>query len=148
MKAYPVAAMFIGLTMSTPLLAQSTASDHVALPADYKSGIHFSTFKRGGITEELFTAQEAIDAAKAGEPFPEGTVVTMEDFREGALYRILVMEKRAEWESQSLSGSWRFGVYWPDGQPNLSEDLQRCESCHAGAEDRDFVFRHSDMLDD
>ena len=146
-KIYPVIALFAGIAMSGPLMAQS-ASDPVALPQNYQAGIHFSTYKRGGITEELFTSTEAIDAAKAGTPFPEGTVITMEDFRAGALYRILVMEKRAEWESTSLSGGWRFGVYQPDGTANLSEDLKSCESCHASAADRDYVFRHDDMLDD
>ncbi|WP_319498825.1 cytochrome P460 family protein [uncultured Cohaesibacter sp.] len=148
MKASSVTALLIGLTMGTPLRAQSVASDHVALPETYRSEVHFSTYKRGGITEELFASQQAIEAAKAGSPFPEGTVVTMEDFREGSLYRVLVMEKRAEWKGQSLSGNWRFGVYWPDGKPNLAEDLQRCESCHASAADRDHVFRKEDMLDD
>ncbi len=147
MKASAAFVLLGALSIATPLLAQS-ASDHVALPDGYRDGVHFSTYERSGITEELFTSPDAIAAAKAGEPFPEGTVITMEDFRGGELYRVLVMEKRAEWEGVSQSGSWRYGVYTPDGKPNLSENLTRCETCHASASDKDYVYCRDDMLDD
>ena len=52
------------------------------------------------IGEELFTSREAIDAVKNGRPIPSGTVITMEDYRSGKLFRYVVMEKRTGWGAQ------------------------------------------------
>ena len=59
----------------------------VRFPADYAKGVHYATVNRGNIREELFTSREAIEAVKAGRPMPSGTVITMEDHRDGELYR-------------------------------------------------------------
>jgi hypothetical protein len=63
--------------------AQS-ANERVTFPEHYKDGIHYGTVTR--IREELFTSRAAIDAERASRPFPDGTVITMEDHREGALH--------------------------------------------------------------
>jgi hypothetical protein len=69
----------------------------VVFPELYKEGVHYATVKRGNITEELFISRAAIDAAKKGQPLPSGTVITMEDHRDGKLFRYIVMEKRSGW---------------------------------------------------
>jgi len=71
----------------------------------------------------------------------------MDDFRDGGLYRILVMEKRAEWSDKSLSGSWLFREFSAGGTPKLDEDGTRCQSCHASQAEHDFVFTRDRMLD-
>ncbi len=49
---------------------------------------------------EIFTTLAAIDAVKNGQPMPSGTVITMEDHRDGKLFRYIVMEKRAGWGAE------------------------------------------------
>ncbi|MCW2308906.1 cytochrome P460 family protein [Rhodobium gokarnense] len=135
-----------GVVFAMPVLAQMH-NDEVALPDGYRDAVHYTTFVRGGITEEIYTSQEAVDAARAGAPFPDGTVITMDDFRGGKLTRILVMEKRAEWADRSASGSWMYREFAPDGTPNAAEDGKRCESCHASEAANDYVFTRDRMMD-
>ena len=52
------------------------------------------TVTRGNIKEDIFTSQAAIDAAKADKPLPSGSVITLVDYRDGKLFRYVVMEKR------------------------------------------------------
>ena len=133
------------LVLAAPVLARATDAD-VLLGDGYRDQVHYTTYVRGGITEELYTSQDAVDAARAGKPFPDGTVITMDDFRGGKLYRILVMEKRAEWADRSASGSWLYAVYEPDGTLNTAEKSAACEACHASAADRDYVFTRDRMM--
>jgi hypothetical protein len=50
-------------------------------PENYASGGHYATVNRGNIREEIFATPPAIDAVKAGQPIPSGTVITMEEYR-------------------------------------------------------------------
>lgn len=127
--------------------AQSANQD-IALDPEYREGVHYTTVVRGNITEDLYTAAETIAAARAGEEFPDGTVITMDDTRDGDLYRILVMEKRAEWAELSEAGSWQFRVFSPEGTPDMGEDGARCQACHASRADDDYVFTRARMLAD
>lgn len=135
-----------GLAIATPVLAQVLSSD-VAFPGKYRHGVHYATVERGAITEEIYTFETVVAAARAGEPFPEGSVITMDDFRDGELHRILVMEKRAEWADRLDAGSWLFREFAPDGAPNHSEDVKRCQSCHASQLENDYVFTRDRMVD-
>ncbi|MBK5960300.1 hypothetical protein CCR97_19150 [Rhodoplanes elegans] len=84
-------------------------------------------------------------AAKANQPLPDGTVIMMEDYRNGALYRYIVMEKRQAWESVSGAGAWLFREFAPDRTPNMSEDGSRCASCHQPQAATDYVFTARQM---
>ncbi|RUL98004.1 cytochrome P460 family protein [Rhizobium chutanense] len=116
----------------------------VAFPTGYESGVHYATVNRGGIREELFTSPEAIAAAENGQPMPSGTVVTMEDYRDGALYRYVVMEKRtgrgAHPAPDIRAGEWEFQWFNADGTVRAGEDLDRCHSCHRSQARQDFLF--------
>ena len=72
--------------------------------------MHYATVQRGNITEELFTSSAAIDAVKNGQPIPSGTVIAMEDYRDGKLFRYVVMEKRTSWDAddppEKRNGEW------------------------------------------
>ncbi|HMQ94532.1 MAG TPA: cytochrome P460 family protein [Amaricoccus sp.] len=136
----------LGLVAATPVIAQVLNSD-VLLRDGYRDESHYATVVRGGITEEIYTSQTALAAARASEPLPDGTVITMDDFRDGALYRILVMEKRSEWADASEAGSWLFREFAADGTPNLTEDGMRCQSCHASQFANDYVFTYGRMTD-
>lgn len=116
----------------------------VQFPEGYKNGVHYATVLRNSIREEIFTSREAIEAAKSGMPFPNGTIIVMEDYRGGQLHRYVVMEKRTGWGSgypdNIRNGDWLYREFRADGSPNLSEDGTRCMSCHKSQAGNDFVF--------
>lgn len=132
------------LAVAAPTSAQAPNKE-VTLRETYKAGVHYTTVKRGGITEKLYASIATLNAARSGGPFPEGAVITMEDFRGGELHRILVMEKRAEWADRSEAGGWLFREFAPDGTPKLGEDGKRCEACHASQSANDYVFTRDRM---
>ncbi|MCC9620320.1 cytochrome P460 family protein [Thalassospira sp. MA62] len=150
LRSIPVALAGLFL-MSASAFGQSDTvppNRMMTFPDGYEDWVHYGTFTRGGITEELFTSADAIAAAKAGDAFPDGTVIMMEDHRDGKLYRYVAMEKHEEWAPLSQSGSWLFREWDADRVPNNSEDGRSCESCHTSQESNDFVYTHDLMLDD
>lgn len=120
------------------------ANDRVQFPENYKDGVHYTTVNRGGIREEIYANLEAIAAAKAGQPLPNGTVIMMEDYRGGRLHRYIVMENQAGWGAaypeNVRAGDWEFREFAPDRTPNTTENGQRCMSCHQSQAGQDFVF--------
>ncbi len=144
-RAFECAAATAVLALASTVAWQAIAgADLVVFPERYKEGVHYATVKRGNITEELFTSRAAIDALKAGKPLPSGTVITMEDYRDGKLYRYVVMEKRAGWGAayapEKRNGEWEYQAFNPDRSVNAAENLDRCFSCHKGREEQDYVF--------
>ena len=121
----------------------------VVFPETYAQGVHYATVKRGNITEELFASRTAIEVAKIGQPLPSGTVITMEDHRDGKLFRYVVMEKRTGWGSDyppdKRTGEWEFQAFNADKSINRAENLDRCFACHKGQAMQDFVFTLNQM---
>lgn len=119
-------------------------SDLVAFPSNYAEGVHYATVHRGNIREELFTSRAAIKAAKNGQPLPSGTIITMEDHRDGTLFRYVVMEKRAGWgveyPPEKRIGEWEFQAFNADRSVKHSETIERCFACHKSQASQDFVF--------
>ena len=130
-------------------LSALAANERVAFPQDYAAGVHYTTVNRGSVREEIFTSREAIEAARNGMPLPDGTVIAMEDYRGGKLYRYVVMEKRAGWgeayPANVRAGDWEFREFRPDRTPNRDEDGSRCMSCHRPQASKDFVFAYDRM---
>src|SRR5688572_30208526 len=120
------------------------SGDLVAFPERYAEGVHYATVQRGNITEEVYTSRAAIEAAKSGRPLPSGTVITMEDHRDGELFRYVVMEKRTGWDADyppdKRNGEWEFQAFNADKSVNRTENLDRCFACHKGQARQDFVF--------
>jgi hypothetical protein len=100
--------------------------------------------ERGNITEELYTSRAAIDAAKNGEPLPSGRVIALVDYRDGKLFRYVVMEKRTGWgasyPSTLRNGEWEFQSFNPDKSVKADGQPDRCMSCHKSQEHQDFVW--------
>jgi hypothetical protein len=108
MKLAPIIA---GGVMLAAFAWRALASgDLVVFPEQYADGVHYATVKRGNITEELFTSRAAIEAAKSGQPLPSGTVITVEDHRDGKLFRYVVMEKRTGWGAPARQAQRRVGI--------------------------------------
>ncbi len=127
-------------------------NDRVQFPENYKNGVHYATVNRGGVREELYSSPEAIAAAKRGDPFPDGTFIMMEDYRGDQLHQYVVMEKRKGWgeaySESARAGDWEFREFAPDRSPNMSENGQRCMSCHQSEADQDFVFTIDQMREE
>ena len=141
----PIPKRAVGAALYVAAAMQAwAANDRVQFPESYTDGEHYATVNRGGIREEIFTSLEAITAAKAGQPLPNGTVIVMEDHRGGKLHRYVVMEKRTGWGSaypdNVRAGDLEFREFAPDRSPNLTEYGQRCMSCHQSQAGQDFVF--------
>lgn len=120
------------------------AGDQVAFPNAFADGVHYATVERGNIREELFSTRAAVDAVKRGEPVPSGTVITLVDYRDGKLFRYVVMEKRSGWGAEypatKRNGEWEFQAFNADRTVNRSENLDRCFGCHKGQAAQDHVF--------
>ena len=118
--------------------------DKVVFPENYAEGVHYTTVHRGGIREELFANPEAIEAVKKGQSIPSGTVLMLVDYRDGAVYRYVVMEKRTGWGAkyppEQRNGEWEFQAFNADKSVNRNENLARCFSCHKSQAANDFVF--------
>jgi hypothetical protein len=152
MRAYGTSALLVALVClgTAALVWQAQAGgDRVAFPQGFEQGVHYATVPRGNIGQELFTSRAAIDAAKAGQPFPSGTVITLVDHRDGRLFHTVVMEKRtgwgAEYPPEQRNGEWEFQAFNADRSVNASENLARCFACHKSQAAQDFVFTRDRM---
>ena len=146
----PAAATAMVFAVAATLAWQARAGrELVKFPETYAEGVHYATVKRGNIREELFTSLDAIAAVKNGQPIPSGTVVTMEDYRDGKLFRYVVMEKRTGWGTEYppevRNGEWEFQAFNADKSVNQNENVSRCFSCHKSREQQDFVFTLDQM---
>ncbi len=121
----------------------------VTFPETYAEGVRYAVVNRGSIREEIFTSRAAIDAVKKGQPLPSGTVITLADYRDGALFRYVVMEKRTGWGAgyppEKRNGDWEFQAFNADRSVNRTENLDRCFSCHKPKERQDFVHTLDQM---
>jgi hypothetical protein len=135
------------LAMTVTLASADSAL--VTFPDNFRNGVLYATVERENISEEIYATPEAIDAVKAGKPIPSGTVITMVDRRDGALFRYVVMEKRAGWGSEyapeERNGEWEFQAFNPDKSVNRNENLDRCFSCHKSRAAQDFVWTFDRM---
>lgn len=124
-------------------------TNRVTFPSNLDRLVHYTTVKRGNVTEHLLTSQEAIDAIKLGKAVPNGTHVVLVDYRDSKVFRYFVMEKGADWGADHQpalrTGDWQFKAFRPDKSINTSENPARCQSCHQGAEDNQHLFTFNDM---
>jgi hypothetical protein len=81
-------------------LQAKAGGELVTFPERFADGVKYATVERGDIKEDIFTSPDAIAAVKAGRPIPSGTVITLVDYRDGKLFRYVVMEKRMGWGAE------------------------------------------------
>jgi len=135
----------VGLAIVTAFCWQARAGgDEVKFPESHADGMHYATVERGNIKEDIFTSRATIEAVKVGQPIPSGTVITLVDYRDGKLFRYVVMEKRTGWgqdySSAKRNGEWEFQAFNADKSVNTNENLERCFSCHKSQAQQDFVY--------
>jgi hypothetical protein len=151
-------------------VAVRAGGDKVAFPETFAKGVLYTTVDRADNKQyrELYAPKEAIDAAKAGQPIPSGTVITMVNFKaklnaagepeKDANGRFIktdeiagyaVMEKRAGWGSEYpddvRNGEWEYQAFKADKTVNDKANLKACFTCHKPLDKQDFVFSFEKM---
>jgi hypothetical protein len=144
--------------------------DKVAFPENYAKGVLYTTVDRPDNKQfrELYAPQGAIDALKAGQPMPSGTVLTMvvskaklgadgnpEKDGNGRFIKtdevvfIGVMEKRAGWGAEYSddvrNSEWEYQAFRADRTVNDKANLKACFTCHKPLDKQDYVFSFEKM---
>jgi hypothetical protein len=143
--------------------------DLISFPADYAKGVMYAVVDRADnkqVRHLYVNSQGAIDAAKAGQPLPNGTVLTMVQYaaqlddkgnpikgpdgrfiKTDKIVGYTVMEKRAGWgadvPAEIRNGDWQYQAYTPARAPNSKAVLANCFKCHKPLDKEDFVFSYS-----
>ena len=151
--------------------AQSFAGgDKIAFPANYDKGVMYTTVDRADNKQyrELYvTPAAAVEAAKKGAPLPDGTVLTLVQYRavlgadgnptkdangrfsKGDIVGYTVMEKRAGWGAEYppeiRNGEWEYQAFTPAKAVNDKANLTACFQCHKPLDKQDFVFSFDKM---
>jgi hypothetical protein len=168
MKFVPVlaAAALVAVSLTVAVRA---GGDLVVFPQDYAKGVLYTTVDRADNKQyrELYAPKEAIDALKAGQPIPSGTVLTMVNhaalqtaagepqkdangrFIKGPVVGYAVMEKRegwgAEYPDDVRNGEWEYQAFKADKTVNDKANLKGCFTCHKPLDKQDFVFSFDKM---
>jgi lipoprotein-anchoring transpeptidase ErfK/SrfK len=119
-------------------------TNRVTFPENLDQLVHYTTVKRGNVTEHILTTQAAIDAVKSGQPIPNGTHFVLADHRDGKIYRYFIMQKGDSWgadyDDRRRTANWQFQWFWPDKSVNMSENTNRCQSCHRSQQESDYLY--------
>ena len=148
--------------------------ERVALPTNYSTDfVRYNVVDRPDRKRVrfMYVNREALDAARPGEPLPDGTVLIMEDHDaeldasgelrrddEGrliplaAVANIFIMEKQAGWGAavpeEIRNGDWDYAWYLPDGSLRPELDTTGCFTCHLRREARDYTFTFFKNVED
>ncbi len=159
----------IALAAVAIALQARAGADKIAFPENYASGVLYVTLDNADTKQvrEFYTSQAAVNAAKAGQPLPNGTVITrlhyaaqldaqgnpVKDangrFVKGNFLNYTVMEKRAGWGSEYpdnvRNGDWEYQVFKADKTPNTAANFPACFACHKPIDKQDYVFSYDTL---
>jgi plastocyanin len=146
-------------------MPSSAGPEKITYPAAWKDHVLYTTVDRYDIKQyrELYaSSQAAVDAMKAGRPLPDGTVLTLVQYKaqvdaagmpvkgpngrfiKGELIALTVMEKRSgfgvEYPPELRNGDWEYAVFSPAGVLNEKANYKACFECHKPHEKQDFVI--------
>ena len=166
----PVATALVGLGVVVFASHVRAGGDKVAFPEGFDKGVLYTTVDRADNKQyrEIYTSQAAVDAAKKGEQMPDGTVVTLVQYRAklGAdgnpekdangrfiktdILAYTVMAKRKGWGTEYpdniRNGEWEYQAFTPAKQPNPNAKLTACFECHKPLPSAsDYLFTYGKM---
>ena len=166
----PIATALVGLGVVVFASHVRAGGDKVAFPEGFDKGVLYTTVDRADNKQyrELYTSQAAVDAAKKGQPMPDGTVVTLVQYKAklGAdgnpekdangrfiktdILAYTVMEKRkgwgAEYDEKIRNGEWEYQAFTAAKQPNPNAKLTACFECHKPLPSAsDYLFTYGKM---
>jgi hypothetical protein len=166
----PIAAALAGLGVAVFAGTVRAGGDKVVFPEGFDKGVLYTTVDRADNKQyrELYTSPAAVEAARKGEPLPDGTVITLIQYKaklgadgnpekdangrfiKSDLIGYTVMEKRkgwgAEYDEKIRNGEWEYQAFTAARQANANAKLTACFECHKplpGAQD--FVFSYGKM---
>jgi plastocyanin len=153
------------LTLVTLVVPGSAGPDKVKFPDAWKTHVMYTTVDRYDIKQfrELYaSSQAAVDAMKAGRPLPDGTVLTLVQYKaevdaagapvkgpngrfvKGDMIALTVMEKRAgfgtEYPPELRNGDWEYAAFSTAGVLNEKANYKACFECHKPHEKMDYVI--------
>ena len=155
----------LGLTLAALVVPSSAGPDKIKFPDGWKSHVMYTTVDRYDIKQfrELYaSSQAAVDAMKAGKPLPDGTVLTLVQYKaevdaagapvkgpngrfvKGDLIALTVMEKRTgfgtEYPPELRNGDWEYAAFSGAGVLNEKANYKACFECHKPHEKMDYVI--------
>jgi plastocyanin len=155
----------VAATVAGLAVPGAAGPDKVKFPANWKDHVLYTTVDRYDIKQhrELYAStQAAVDALKAGRPLPDGTVLTLIQYKarvdaagnpvkgadgrfvKGDLIAHTVMEKRkgwgAEYPAEWRNGEWEYALFNAAGALNEKANYKACFQCHKPHEKADFVI--------
>ena len=158
--------LVVGGIAALALASPGTAGpDKIQYPAGWKDHVQYLTVDRYDIKQhrELYAStQAAVDAMKAGKPLPDGTVLTLVQYKavvdpagapvkdakghftKGDFVAYTVMEKKAgygtEYPPELRNGDWEYAVFNAEGKLNDKANYKACFECHKPHEKMDYVI--------
>jgi plastocyanin len=156
------------LAAAVALLAASGSAgpEKIVFPSNFKAGVLYTIADRYDVKQyrELYASPEAIQAAKDGKPLPQGTILTLIQYKaqvdaqgnllkdakgrflKGDLIGYAVMEKRAGWGAEYpddlRNGEWEYAAFTVDGKLNDKANYKGCFQCHKPHDRQDFVISY------
>lgn len=160
----------IAIMGSTAAVQVRAGGDRVAFPEDYAKGMVYLTLDKPDNRQvrDYYTSPAAAEAAKKGEPLPDGTVITVVQYaaqldaegkptkdangrltKTNNIMGYTVMEKRAGWGTAYpevvRNGDWEYQAFRADKAANPNANLTSCFTCHKPQAGQDFVFTHDSL---
>ena len=167
-KLAAVAAL-AGAAAAMIAVAAQAGGDKVMFPAGYDKGVMYWSFDRADNKQhrEYYAPAAAIEAAKKGQPLPQGTAITMLQystklgadgnpekdangkFIKDKLVAYAVMQKGAGWGAEYAddvrNGEWEYQVFTADKAVNDKANLKACFGCHKPKASADYLFTLDQM---
>jgi plastocyanin len=169
-RGIPVVAAAILVAVTLVATGGSAGPEKIAFPANWQKVVLYNVVDRYDNQQyrELYAStQEAVDAAKAGKPLPQGTVLVLAQYKaqvdaqgnptkdakgrflKGEPIALTVMEKRAGWGTEYpddlRNGEWEYAAFSLDGKLNTQANYKACFQCHKPHEKLDFVISYSSI---
>jgi plastocyanin len=164
-RSVALAPLLIGIIVGLFVARSNAGPEKIQFPSGFKDHVLYTTVDRYDIKQyrELYAnTQAAVDAMKAGRPLPDGTVLTLVQYKaqvdaagapvkgpngrfvKGDLIAYTVMEKRAGWGAEYpaewRNGEWEYAAFGADGKLNDKANYKACFECHKPHEKMDYVI--------
>jgi len=166
----PIATALVGLGVAVFASNVKAGGEKVVFPEGFDKGVLYTTVDRADNKQyrELYAPAAAVAAAKKGEPLPDGTVLTLVQYKakldaagnpekdangrfiKTDLIGYTVMEKRkgwgAEYPDNIRNGEWEYQAFTPAKAANPNAKLTACFECHKPLPSaKDFVFSYDKL---
>ena len=167
MKIYAALGAAAALAAATVIQVRA-ANDKFTFPDGFDKGVQYLTVDKPNKQVHVFYAsKDAIAAAKAGAPMPEGTVFVGVHYNaklgadgnpekdangrfiKDTLRQYAVMRKEKGWGTEyaadKRNGEWEYRIFAADHQWNDKVPAGVCLDCHLPKAGQDFVWSYYDL---